>query len=293
MNNTKNNAVLIFCMLFFSLQTLFAGTLYIDEALKQFYDADFDSAIETIEKSIDSETDTENRKQAYAYLALFEFIKENSVRCDEYIIKLLKADPVIELQDIEKIHPGFLEDITSEFENHFKTVKASIDFSPPAGEIIGLLDSYTEGQIVEYTIRASDNVSLKKVVFKIDNSSVKETWDITGQSAIQKSYFATKTWKPGNYKYLLQITDTADNTSEYQGTFIIKPLQYGYVNIFTKPYAEMFINGKSYGKTPKAKLKLHAGSVDIRFINKSKNIDVIKTIIIEPEQTVRKSFIWK
>ncbi|QTA82518.1 Protein kinase domain-containing protein [Desulfonema limicola] len=75
--------------------------------------------------------------------------------------------------------------------------------------------------------------------------------------------------------------------------FSNKEKSYGYINIFTKPYAEMYIDEKFLGKTPKSGLKLPAGHINIRFINKSYNIDVTEQIHVKPDETVRVSFKWK
>lgn len=68
---------------------------------------------------------------------------------------------------------------------------------------------------------------------------------------------------------------------------------YGYINLFTKPWTTVYFNGKSYGNTPIARLKVPAGSVELRFVNDNQNIDVTEVIHVKPDAVIRKRFEWK
>jgi len=218
----KNIYILFFLILLLCpIKNVFAET-YIDEAVKRFYDADFDMAVEIIEKSVKQEVNIENKKIAYAYLALLYYITGSVDRADDTIIKLLKTAPYVELEHIETLRPGFLEDATEEFKEHFKSIKSSTDVLLPDGEITGISPVYEQGETVGYTIQANDNKLLKKIIFEVKNSPVKEIWNISGQSATRKSYFITKNWKSDDYEYLLLIEDMADNKNEYTGSFQLK-----------------------------------------------------------------------
>ncbi len=173
-------------------------------------------------------------------------------------------------------------------------VKAKPDTTRPEGKITGIADSYTLGDMISYTVQGSDNKSLKKMSFSIkENSSAAKAWNANGPSAKYSSSFPTKDWKSGNYTCSLIIEDSAGNSEEYTQSFLLKEVQYGEVNIFTKPPAEMYIDGKSFGSTPVWKLKLPAGEKKIRFVNKSKEIDVEKIIVVKPDGLVKESFILK
>ncbi len=171
-------------------------------------------------------------------------------------------------------------------------VKAKPDIRKPEGKIIGIGNSYTQGDVISYTIQGSDNKSLKKMSFSVkENPSAAKAWNAGGLSSSYTSSFPTKDWKPGTYTCSLMIEDSAGNFEEYSQSFLLKEVQYGEINIFTRPPAEMYVDGKSFGSTPVWKLKLPAGEKKIRFINKSRGIDVEKTVVVKPDELVKESFI--
>jgi len=168
-------------------------------------------------------------------------------------------------------------------------IREKPDTVQPVGKIAGIRDSYTRGDEVSYTIQASDNKALKKITFKIaEMPSEAKAWQASGPSASYKSSFPTKDWKPGTYSYSLLTEDMGGNVGEQTGEFVLKEVQYGEVNIVTRPWAEIFIDGKSFGNSPK-RLKLLAGKVEIRFVNKAKNIDHTETITVTPDELTKKS----
>ncbi len=171
--------------------------------------------------------------------------------------------------------------------------QAEKDTREPAGTIRDIKDSYRIGDTISYTVSANDDKSLRKMAFKVHDTSVRTSWDVSGQSASQNSSFSTKGWKSGTYTYSLLTEDRAGNTKETRGSFVLADIQYGYVNIFTRPSAEIYIDGRSLGSTPKAELKLPAGRIDIRFVNESYNIDVVETITVRPNETNKEIFKWK
>jgi len=164
------------------------------------------------------------------------------------------------------------------------------DTRKPIGKISGIRDSYTAGETVSVNIQAEDNKSLKTMMFRVNNQSVRKSWNASGRSARQNFSFSTSEWRVGTYTYSLLIEDSSENAEEYTGTFLLKEVRYGYVNISAKPRAEIYINGKSYGNTPRFKLKLPAGRTNIRFVSKSHNIDVTKTLIVKSDETIKKRF---
>jgi hypothetical protein len=169
------------------------------------------------------------------------------------------------------------------------------DVVPPHGSIDGIKDSYFTGDEVTYVIRANDNKELKQVTFEVKNSSVKELWNVQGESDSITFSFSTKGWQEGTYEYLLVVEDNANNVPYKQtGNFILREIQYGYVNINTIPWTEIYnaSDNERYGMTP-INLKFPAGKVKIRFVNKSEGINEIKTIQINADETTPVSFKWK
>ncbi len=101
--------------------------------------------------------------------------------------------------------------------------KEKPDTEKPKGEIVGIADSYTHGDTVNYTVSAKDNKSLKKMTFEVkEKSSAAKTWKASGLSDSQNSSFSTARWSPGTYHYSLSIEDNAGNSQEYSGSFVLK-----------------------------------------------------------------------
>jgi len=96
------------------------------------------------------------------------------------------------------------------------------DTTKPTGKISKIGSTYTEGDKVHYTVQAQDNKSLKKMTFRVKETSVKETWNISGESASQKSSFSTRNWNAGTYRCSLVIEDDAGNSNEYTESFSLK-----------------------------------------------------------------------
>ncbi|MBF0564689.1 MAG: protein kinase [Nitrospirae bacterium] len=60
--------------------------------------------------------------------------------------------------------------------------------------------------------------------------------------------------------------------------------RYGYINVWSTPDAEIFINGTSYGTTPQSKLKVPAGKITIKLVNKKLDIEKEYSQSVEPEE---------
>lgn len=151
--------------------------------------------------------------------------------------------------------------------------KVALDTLRPSGTINGIKESYMPGETISYTIEAHDDISLRKMLFFVENTSVEKSWDLTGQSADRGYSFTTEGWELGNYSYSLVIEDEAENKIQYSGAFTLDSVQYGYINIWSNPSTDIFIDGKSIGRTPKVMIKVPAGKVAIRLVNKTYNID--------------------
>ncbi len=95
------------------------------------------------------------------------------------------------------------------------------DNSNPKGNISGIRSSYNIGDTIKYTAEASDDKSLKSMVFKIGSSTLKK-WNISGKKASKSDSFSTRDWKAGKYYYALFTEDIAGNTDEYKGSFVLE-----------------------------------------------------------------------
>ncbi|MBF0336958.1 MAG: serine/threonine protein kinase [Nitrospirae bacterium] len=60
-------------------------------------------------------------------------------------------------------------------------------------------------------------------------------------------------------------------------------VRYGYINVWSRPSAEVFIDGTSVGKTPLPQLKVRAGKVNIKLVNKAYNINESYEEDVKPE----------
>jgi serine/threonine protein kinase len=58
--------------------------------------------------------------------------------------------------------------------------------------------------------------------------------------------------------------------------------QHGFINVWSKPPAEIYINGKLIGLSPLSKIEVPSGAVQIRLLNKEQNIDETYTEYVEP-----------
>ncbi len=93
----------------------------------------------------------------------------------------------------------------------------------PTGEVLNIKLSYYEGDEVVYSIKASDNEALSSITFSIEDTTVKETWGVSGKDINKQSSFSTKGWQTQkNYKYLLTIVDKGGNKFEKEGSFLLE-----------------------------------------------------------------------
>ncbi len=91
----------------------------------------------------------------------------------------------------------------------------------PSGELTGIGNNYKQGDSVSYVIRGNDNKALKRIIFEVRNSPVREIWNSNSQAVTKESFFSTENWSPGRYDYFLSIEDKADNSFEKKGSFIL------------------------------------------------------------------------
>jgi len=123
----------------------------------------------------------------------------------------------------EKVTGEFEVTLPPEHSDNPEESKEKPDTEKPKGELVGITDIYTQGDTVNYTVRATDNKSLKEMAFKVkDKTSAAKTWKAAGTSGTQKSSFSTARWSPGTYHYTLSIEDNAGNSQEYSGNFVLR-----------------------------------------------------------------------
>jgi len=95
------------------------------------------------------------------------------------------------------------------------------DDTNPTGEVLNIKRSYYEGDEVVYSIKASDNKALSTITFSIEDTTVKETRNVSGKEISKQSSFSTEGWQTQNYKYILTIVDKGGNTFEQEGNFSV------------------------------------------------------------------------
>lgn len=57
---------------------------------------------------------------------------------------------------------------------------------------------------------------------------------------------------------------------------------YGFINVWSQPPAEIYVNGKLVGLSPQSKIRVPSGEVSIRLLSKEHNIDETYTETVEP-----------
>ena len=81
----------------------------------------------------------------------------------------------------------------------------------PLGQISDIDPNYREGDEIVYSIEGSDNEALNSVTFTVEDSPVKQTWEVNSQEIQKTSTFSTKGWQLKRYNYLLTVVDKAGN----------------------------------------------------------------------------------
>ncbi|OQX27162.1 MAG: hypothetical protein BWK80_06615, partial [Desulfobacteraceae bacterium IS3] len=144
------------------------------KAILFYQNADFENAKKIFEGLAKSENKTQDGQIALVYLALLETAVRNPAGTDGYLSKVSVLNPSFELK--------YIEDANQEVKERFEQIKSggmpeaeskpvqpekNRDTIPPSGEIAGIKDSYSIGDVVSYKISGKDNQSLKKIVFKV------------------------------------------------------------------------------------------------------------------------------
>jgi hypothetical protein len=101
-------------------------------------------------------------------------------------------------------------------------IKSKQDEIQPICKITGIKSSYQEGDEVDYSINCSDNKALSSITFRVEDSPVKQTWEVTDKETNKQSSFSTTGWPQKSYNYILTIVDKGGNTFKKEGRFLVK-----------------------------------------------------------------------
>jgi hypothetical protein len=157
----------------------------------------------------------------------------------------------------------------------------------PKGQISGIEPNYREGDDVVYSIEGSDNEALSSVIFRVEDSPVKQTWKVSGKEINQKSSFSTTGWQLKHYNYRLTVVDKAGNTFTKEDSFLVEAKAMSQLLLSTIPSDTMisFLNDKTVFPQKREvstlqKIKLPAGKYHIQ-ISKRGYENVRKWITLE------------
>ncbi|MEZ5672358.1 MAG: hypothetical protein R3E08_08195 [Thiotrichaceae bacterium] len=99
-----------------------------------------------------------------------------------------------------------------------------VDKMPPVLTYKDIMDHYTVGDVVNYSLEATDNKELDKITLAVTPSAIQEMWVTSGTNYKLHASFSTKDWAPGNYTYKFTAIDKANNsTGEITGMFSLTP----------------------------------------------------------------------
>lgn len=169
-----------------------------------------------------------------------------------------------------------------------------VDNEKPNGRINGIIERYIQGQKIDLNVEAWDNQLLDWVSFSIEGSIFRKRWAVADKNFSKNISVFTDNLRPSDYQYNLIVVDQSNNRKVMSGVFTIdEKKRYGFLNIVTTPWTEIYYEGSHLGRTPKASLRFPAGTIYLRFVNDEQHINETETIQISPEVTVRKSFNFK
>lgn len=107
------------------------------------------------------------------------------------------------------------------FEKNGSFYLEGFDKTAPVGKISGILKDYHLGDIVVFSIEATDDKGLQDIEFNIENGLVKQIWHTNNRNSQQQSSFSTTGWQAGNYDYTLKVIDSSGNISMGKSSFIL------------------------------------------------------------------------
>ncbi|MBF0317479.1 MAG: serine/threonine protein kinase [Nitrospirae bacterium] len=89
----------------------------------------------------------------------------------------------------------------------------------------------------------------------------------------------------GGLFFMMSPGNKATTQTTKSSTVSTAPTQsrYGYINVWSRPTAEVFIDGTPVGQTPLSRLKVRAGKVNVKLVNKTYNINAHYEEDVVPE----------
>ncbi|KJU84936.1 PEGA domain protein [Candidatus Magnetobacterium bavaricum] len=186
----------------------------------------------------------------------------------------------------------------AEYKENYTQVARSHPNGIPAERIRVLDDTYVSTGRVTYRLVLKDASAIKKgskPEFKTQEVVQKKPHEVSrGQAAFstqapsRKGIYAAVVlvimlvvgglffiMSPGNKATITKST-TAVSTAPAE-------VRYGYINVWSRPSAEVFIDDTPVGQTPLAKLKVRAGKVSVKLVNTAYNINAHYEEDVVPE----------
>lgn len=97
---------------------------------------------------------------------------------------------------------------------------------------------------------------------------------------------------PGEYKLRFSNPQEGINYSRditiNEGTEFVQnfTIPSGFISVKVTPYAEVYVDGRSFGYTPMPPIKVYAGNHIVKFVNKELNKEIVRRVLIQGENNL-------
>ncbi len=199
----------------------------------------------------------------------------NAIKDSDYFLALISSNSISTQGHVQKELKIAMDLLAECSPSDIFVIPVRIDASRPVHENLQVLQyvdifpSYEEG---------------KDQILRVLRSEKKEYKEFKTSLTEGKSAFR---WNLKKFAIIAAILCIVLLGIEFSEFSINNKVQYVTVNISASPEAEMYVNGEFFAKVPKANLKLPAGKIDVRFLNRDKKIDLTESITIEPDKPDR------
>ncbi len=85
--------------------------------------------------------------------------------------------------------------------------------------ITGIKQEHQEGDIISYTIEWDSHQAVKTIFFNVENTSIKEAWDVGEHEGYQEGFFSTENWQTDDYTYTIIFIDETGQPHRQQNNF--------------------------------------------------------------------------
>ena len=85
--------------------------------------------------------------------------------------------------------------------------------------VTGIKQEHQEGDIINYSIEWDSHRVVKTLFFNVENTSIKEAWDVGKPTGSQEGFFSTENWQTDDYTYTLVLIDDSGRPHRYQNHF--------------------------------------------------------------------------